>query len=176
MITALNVDVFTLIFSHIPDFEVLRTTAAAIETSSQHPLRSVILGRLLQFPLHLSSENLEDSKALIDHFIHNAEHANLVRDVVIVLGPSRKNIAERQRLQRYPLTEDLEQAGRAEELVKLLPELLKLTENLQHLDWSDSPPPNTEIFEGLSKNSTFTHLSIDCFGESDDFPDPGTTE
>ena len=33
MITALNVDVFTLIFSHIPDFEVLCTTATAIETS-----------------------------------------------------------------------------------------------------------------------------------------------
>ena len=33
MITALNVDVFTLIFSHIPDFKVLCTTATAIETS-----------------------------------------------------------------------------------------------------------------------------------------------
>ena len=41
MITALNVDVFTLIFSHIPDCEVLRTTATAIETSK--PLQQLFL-------------------------------------------------------------------------------------------------------------------------------------
>ena len=51
-------------------------------------------------------------------------------------------------------------------LVGLLPELLKLTNNLQYLDWSKYPPPDRETFEELSKHPTITHLSLDCSAES----------
>ena len=176
MTTALNEDIFALIFSHTSDFEVLRSMATAIGTSNQHPLRSVVLRRLLQSPYRLSSDNLEDSKALINHFVHNVEHTDLVRDIAITLGPSRKSIVEDQQFRPTNCAEDLKKAERAEELVKLLPELLKLTKNLQRLDWSKFPPPNRETFEELSKHSTFTHLSIDCSAESMDFPSAGVPD
>ncbi|KAF9792867.1 hypothetical protein BJ322DRAFT_80802 [Thelephora terrestris] len=173
MAATLNEDILTLIFSHTFDFNVLRTTAAAIGIKNQHPLHRVVLRRFLQLPLCLSSENLEDSEALINHFVHNAEHANLVRDIVIVLGPSRKYIAEHRELRNAHLPEDSKQPERAEALVKLLPELLKHTKNLQYLDWSKSPPPNRETFEELTEHSSITHLSLDCSEQSLGFPDPG---
>jgi hypothetical protein len=172
MTAILNEDILTLIFAHIFDFEVLRTAAAAIKSSNQHPLRSVVLRRLLQLPLRLSSENLEDSKALIKNLVNNVGRPQLVRDIAIVLGPSRKYIAERQEFYNARLVEDLKQAERAEALVESIPELLKQTTNIWHLDWSDSPPPNRETVEELSKNSAFTHLSLDCSAESFHFPDP----
>ncbi|KAF9793409.1 hypothetical protein BJ322DRAFT_127112 [Thelephora terrestris] len=172
MTAILNEDILTLIFAHIFDFAVLRTAAVAIKNSNQHPLRSVVLRRLLQLPLRLSSENLEDSKALIKNLVHNVGRAQLVRDIAIVLGPSRKYIAERQEFHNARLAEDLKQAERAEALVESIPELLKQTTNVWHLDWSDSPPPNRETVEELSKNSAFTHLSLDCSAESFHLPDP----
>lgn len=173
MAATLNEDILTLIFSHTFDFDVLRTTAAAIGTKNQHTLHRVVLRRFLQLPLCLPSENLEDSKALINHFVHHAEHANLVRDIVIVLGPSRKYIAEHRELRDAHLPEDSKQPERAEALVKLLPELLKHTKNLQYLNWSKSPPPNRETFEELTEHSSITHLSLDCSEQSVGFPDPG---
>ncbi|KAF9648602.1 hypothetical protein BDM02DRAFT_2236310 [Thelephora ganbajun] len=172
MTTALNEDIFTLIYSHVFDFEVLRTAATAIATTNQHPLRNVILHRLLQLPLRLSSENLDDSKALIDHFVRTVTHADLVQDIAIVLGPSRKTIAEHERFGEEALPEHLEQAERAEALVESLPDLLRLTENLQRLDWSRSPPPSREILKELSEHSLITSLSLDCSVDSHFFPDP----
>lgn len=172
MTVALNEDIFTLIYSHIFDFEVLRASATAVATDGQHPLRNVILRRLLQLPLRLSSESLDDSKALIDHLVRKATHADLVRDVTVVLGPSRKSIAEHERYGEEVLPEDLEQAERAEALVALLPELLKHTGNLQHLDWSRSPPPSEETLKELSEHSLITDLSLDCSVESCFIPDP----
>lgn len=172
MTVALNEDIFTLIYSHIFDFEVLRTTAVAVAVSKQHPLRNVALRRILQLPLRLSSEDLNDSKALIDHLIRKPAHADLVKNLTIVLGPSRKTIAEHERFGEEVLPADLEQAERAEALVILLPELLKCTENLQHLDWSRSPPPSREVLKELSEHSRITHLSLDCSVESYFVPDP----
>ena len=172
MTVALNEDIFTLIYSHIFDFEIFRATATAVVIDKQHPLRNVILRRLLQLPLRLSSENLDESKALIDHFVQKATHADLVRDVAVVLGPSRKYIAEHERYGEEVLPEYLEQAERAEALVALLPELLKHTGNLQHLDWSRFPPPSEEIFRELSQRSLFTDLSLDCSVESSFVPNP----
>ena len=146
MTVTLNGDIFTLIYSHVFDFEVLHDTTNALAISKRHPLRNVILRRLLQLPLYLSSEDLDDSKALINLLIRKPAHPNLVRDVVIVLGPSRKTIAEHDRFGEGALPEDREQAERAEALVALLPELLRRTENLQSLDWSRSPPPSREAF------------------------------
>lgn len=92
MTAILNKDIFSLIFSHIFNFELLRTTATTIRTSSQHPLRGVVLCRLLQLLLRLSSESLDYCNALINHFAHNVKHAGLVRDIAIVLGHSQKYI------------------------------------------------------------------------------------
>ena len=172
MTVALNEDTFTLIYSYIFDFEVLRATATAVVINEQHPLRSVTFRRLLQLPLRLSSENLGDSKALIDHLVRNAAHAELVQDITVVLGPSRKSIAEHERFGEEVLPKDLEQAERAEALVALLPELLKVTRNLQHLDWSRSPPPSNEALKELSEHSLITDLSLDCSVESWFVPDP----
>jgi len=172
MTVALNEDIFTLIYSHIFDFEVLRATATAVAIDKQHPLRNVILRRLLQSPLHISSENLDDSKALIEYLVRKATLADLVRDIAIVLGPSRKSIAERERFGEEALPGDLEQAERAEALVALLPELLNHTRNLQQLDWSRFPPPSKEILRELSHRSLLTDLSLDCSVESYFVPDP----
>ena len=168
MIVTLNEDVLTLVYSHIFDFEVLRITATAVKIAKQHPLRHTLLRRLLQLPLHLSSENLDDSKALVNHFVREAAHADIVQDIAIVLGPSRRTIAERERfgIGRRSRPEDLEQVERAEALVALLPGLLKCTGNLQRLDWSRSPPPSQEVLKELSDRSLVTHLSIDCSVES----------
>lgn len=172
MTVSLNEDIFTLIYSYTFDFEVLRTTATAIATNKQHPLHRVVLRRLLQLPLRLSSENLRDSKALIDHFVHNSTHVGLIRDIVIVLGPSRKSIAEHERFREIIRYEDRERAERAEDLVELLPELLRRTEYLQRLDWFKYPPPNREILKALSKRSLINHLSLDCSVEPHLWPDP----
>ena len=172
MTVALNEDIFTLIYSHIFDFKLLRTAATAVAISKQHPLRNVVLRRVLQLPLHLSSEDLHDSKALIDHLVRRTAHAELVRDIAILLGPSRKTIAEHERFGEEVLPEDLEQAERAEALVAFLPELLRRTENLQSLDWSRSPPPSRETLKVLSECSLITHISLDCSVESCFIPDP----
>ena len=172
MTATLNEDILTLIYSHILDFEVLRVTAIAVAIDKQHPLRNVILRRLLQLPLHLSSENLDDSKALIDHLVRKTTPADLVQDIAIALGPSRKSIAERERFGVEVLPENLEQAERAEALVALLPELLNRTRNLQRLDWSRSPPPSKEILKELSEHSLITDLSLDCSAESSFVPNP----
>jgi len=172
MIVALNEDIFTLIYSHIFDFKVLRTAATAVAISNQHPLRNVVLRRLLQLPLRLSSEDLHDSRALVDHLVQRTAHADLVRDIAIVLGPSRKTIAEHERFGEEALPEDLEQAERAEALVAFLPELLRRTENLQRLDWSRSPPPSKQTLKELSERSHLTHLSLDCSVESYFIPNP----
>ena len=171
MTTTLNGDIFTLIYSHISDFEVLWTAATAIAISKQHPLRDVVLRRLLQLPLRLSSDDLDNAKALIDHLVHNAAHADLVRDMAIVLGPSREFIAERERFGEVVLPGDLNQAEKSEALVALLPELLKHTKNLQRLDWFKSPPPNEKTLEELSEHSILTHLSLDCSVNSPYRPD-----
>lgn len=172
MTIALNEDIFTLIYSHTFCFEVLRATAAAVAINKRHPLRNVILRRVLQLPLFLSSESLDESKALINHLVRKATHADLVRDVTVVLGPSRKSIAEHERYGEEVLPEDLEQAERAEALVALLPGLLKHTRNLQHLDWSRSPPPNEETLKELSEHSLITDLSLDCSVKSSFIPNP----
>ena len=172
MTVTLNEDIFTLIYSHVFDFEGLRATATAVSIHKQHPLRNVILRRLLQLPLRLSSESLDDSKALIEYLVRKATSADLVQDIGIVLGPSRKSIAEHERFGEEALPEDLEQAERAEALVALLPELLNRTRNLQHLDWSRSPPPSKEILKELSEHSLITNLSLDCSVESCFVPDP----
>ena len=172
MTVALNEDIFTLIYSHIFDFEVLRFTTIAVAISKQHPLRNVTLRRILQLPLRLSSEDSNGSKALIDHLVRKPAHADFVRNLTIVLGPSRKTIAEQERFGQEVLPEDLEQAERAEALVTLLPELLRCTENLQCLDWSRSPPPSRETLKELSEHSRITHLSLDCSVESCFIPDP----
>ena len=172
MTVALNEDIFTLIYSYVFDFEVLRTTTIAVVISKQHPLRNVTLRRILQLPLRLSSEDLNDSKALIDYLVRKPAHADLVRNLTIVLGPSRKTIAEHERFGEEVLPEDLEQAERAEALVALLPELLRRTENLQCLDWFRSPPPSREVLEGLVEHTRITHLSLDCSVESCFIPDP----
>jgi len=172
MTITLNEDIFTLIYSHIFDFEVFRTTAIAVAIGKQHPLRNVTLRRILQLPLRLSSEELNDSKALINHLVREPTHADLVRNLAIVLGPSRKTIAEHERFGEEVLPEDLEQAERAESLVTLLPELLRCTRNLQCLDWSKSPPPSSETLKELSEHSRITHLSLDCSVESCFVPDP----
>jgi hypothetical protein len=172
MTCALSEDIFTPIYSHIFDFEVLRATAAALTNNKRHPLRKVVLQRVLQLPLRLSSENLNDSKMLINHFGHNAAHANLVRDIIIVLGLSRNTIAERRRFGGKVTPQDMENAERAEALVELLPELLRHTENLRRLDWSNFPPPSSETLRELSKHSPVTHLSLDCSVESEYVPEP----
>ena len=166
MTAVLNEDIFGLIYSQTFDFDTLRSTAAATTIDEQHPLRDVVLRRLLQLPLHLSSKNLEDSKALIDHLVHNSAHAELVRDIVVTLGPSRKSIAEDEKFGRGANPEDLKQAERAETLVELLPNLLRLTENLQRLDWCRSPLPNKEVLKELSEHSRVTYVSLDCSVES----------
>lgn len=94
MTATLNEDVFPLIYSHVFDFDVLRTTATALATNKLHPLRDVVLRRFLQLPLHLSSDNLDDSETLINYFVLNDARANLLRDIVIVLGLPLKAIAE----------------------------------------------------------------------------------
>jgi hypothetical protein len=157
MTITLNADLFTVIYSYIFDFEVLRTTATAVATNTQHPLRTIILRRLLQLPLRLESGNLDGSKALIVHFMRNPAHAHLVRDIAVVLGPSRKTLNRLERL------EDLERAIKAEALVELLPELLRRTRNLERLDWANFPPPSSESLKALSALSRVIHLSIDCF-------------
>lgn len=170
MTIVLNEDTLTLIYSNVFDFEVLRTAVTATAINKQHPLCGVVLRRLLQLPLRLSSKYLDDSKALIDHLVHNAARARVVQDVAIILGPSRKAIAERPPWQmRFA---DSKRADEADEFVKLLPELLKHTENLRHLDWSESPPPNISILKALSENSAITHLSLDCSADSSYLPDP----
>jgi hypothetical protein len=171
MTLTLNEDIFTLIYSHTFDFEVLRSAAIATATNKRHPLRSVVLRRLLQLPLRLSSGNLKDSKTLIDHFVRNPAHAYLVRDIAIVLGPSRTTLADHQRFYGNIRHEDLEEAEKAEALVELLPELLRRTENLRRLDWSKHPLPNKETLKGLSELSIIIHLSLDCSATSD-LPDP----
>lgn len=172
MTISLNEDTFTLIYSHIFDFAVLRATATAVAVNKQHPLRNVILRRLFQLPLHLSSKNLDDSRALIDYLVRETTHADLVRDIAIVLGPSRKSIAEHERFGEEVRPETLEQAERAEALVALLPKLLKRTGNLQRLDWSKSPPPSQETLQELSKRTLITDLSLDCSVESCFVPNP----
>ena len=173
MTVTLTGEIFTLIYSHIFDFEVLRTTTTAVAISKQHPLRNVTLRRLLQLPLHLSSQDLDDSKALIDHLIRKPAHADLVRDAAIALGPSRKTIVEYEQFgNRKAYPEDFEQMERAEALVALLPEVLRRTKNLQSLDWSKSPPPSRETFKELSEHSLITRLSLDCSVGSIFIPDP----
>ena len=174
MTATLNEDIFSLIFSHIFDFEALRATATAIEaTSSQHPLRGVILRRLLRLPLRLSSERLDDSNAFISHLVRNVERAGFVQDIAIALGPSRQAIAQRQLFWRHRLTEVLKEVERAEAFMNLLPELLRFAKNLQRLDWSRYPPPNRKMLEELSNHSTVTHLSLDCSEDSKEFLNPG---
>lgn len=172
MAIALNEDIFTHIYSYIFDLEVLRATATAVAIKKQHPLRNVTLRRFFQLPLRLSSEDLDCSKALINHLVRKPAHTDLVRDMAIVLGPSRKIIAEQERFGQEVLPEELEQAERADTLAALLPELLKRTKNLQRLDWSKSPLPSRETLEELSEHSLFTDLSLDCTVESRFIPDP----
>ena len=173
MTVVLNEDIFTLIYSHVFDFDVFRASATAVAINKRHPLRNVLLRRLLQLPLYLSSESLDDSKALIDYLVREpTAPTDLVRNIAIVLGPSRKFIAERKRFGAKVLPKDLEPAKRAEALVALLPELLNRTRNLQHLDWSKSPPPSKEILKELSEHSIITDLSLDCSMESSLLPDP----
>lgn len=172
MCVALNEDIFTLIYSHVFDFEILRATAIAVVISKQHPLRNILLRRLLQLPLCLSSGGLGSSKALIHYLVRKPAHASLVRNLAVTLGPSRKTIAEHERFGEEAVPEDLEQAEKAEALVTLLPELLRHTENLQRLDWSRSPPPSRETLKELSEHSRITHLSLDCSVESCFIPDP----
>jgi len=172
MTATLNEDIFTLIYSYIYDFEVLRATATAVAVVKEHALRNVIVRRLLRLPLSLSSKSLDDSKALIDHLVRKPAHAGLVRDIAVILGPSRKTIAEGERYGKNVLPEDFEEVERAETLVALLPELLKRTGNLQRLDWFKSPPPSRETLRELSEHSLITHLSLDCSVESPLFPDP----
>lgn len=172
MTLTLNEDIFTLIYSHTFDFDLLRATATATVTNKRHPLRNVVLRRLLQLPLRLSSGSLKDSTALVDHFVRNPAHGNLVRDIVIVLGPSRRTLAENERFWGIPRHDDLEKAAKAEALVELLPELLRCTEHLRRLDWSKYPLPNRETLKVLSEGSLLDHLSLDCSVESDFFLDP----
>ena len=149
----LNEDIFTLIYSHIFDFHVLWTTAIAVAAYKHHPLRDVLLRRLLQLPLRLSSQHLDDSKALIDHFARNDARANLVRDVVVVLGPLKGY---------WTRPSELKQTENADVLTKLLPRLLGRTENLRRLDWSRFPSPGRDILEELLDHSLISHISIDC--------------
>lgn len=173
MIVLLNEDIFVLIYSYVFDFEALCATATAVAVERHHPLRNIILRRVLQLPLRLSSEKLDDSKALIDHLVHKPAHANLVRDLAIVLGISRKAIAERERYHIGRVNPRcFEELERAEVLAPLLPGLLRCTENLQRLDWSKSPPPSEEALDELSKRSRMVHLSLDCSVDSMLFPDP----
>lgn len=170
MTIVLNEDILTLVYSHVLDFEVLRATATATAINEQHPLRGVVLCRLLQLPLRLSSKDFDDSKALIVHLIHNALRAGVVQNIVVILGPSRKAIAERPPWQMR--IADLKRADKADEFVKLLPELLKHTKNLRRLDWSECPPPNISVLKELSEHSAVTHLSLDCSAGSIYLPDP----
>lgn len=171
MTVVLNEDIFTLIYSYVC-FEDLRATAAAVAVEKHHPLRDVLLRRVSQLPLRLSSEEMDDSKAFIDHFVRKPAHANLLRDLTIVLGVSRRVIAERERHGHVIPPRYFEELERAEALAPLLPGLLRCTENLQRLDWSKSPPPSREASEELSKCSHITHLSLDCSVDSLLFPDP----
>ena len=112
---------------------------------------------------------MEDSRAVIQHFVHNPTHADLIRDIVIVLGPSRKSIAEDLLFLtgRGICTPDPYLAAQmAEALVELLPGLLRRTKNLQYLDWFDFPSPNLETLKILSELSFISHLSIDCAASS----------
>jgi hypothetical protein len=172
MTATLNEDTLTLIYSNAFDFTDLRTAATAIATEKQHPLRDVVLRRLLQLPLRLSSENLDDSKALIDHLSQNPRYAELVREITVILGPSRKYIAEHQLYGGRADPEDPKRAERAEELVGQLPKLLRRTVNLQRLDWSRSPLPSKEVLVELSEHSRVTHVSLDCSVESDFLQNP----
>ena len=172
MTAILNEDILDLIYSHTFDFEDLRTTATAVAINKHHPLRGIVLHRLLQLPLRLSSEDLEDSTALIDHFVRNAARADLIREIAIILGPSRKAIAESGRFGRGTRPEDVRQAERAEALVESLPELLRRTGNLQRLDWTKSPPPSKETLKVLFEHSRVTHVSFDCSVGSIILPDP----
>lgn len=162
MTVALNEEVFTQIYSYTFDFEVLRVTATAIANNKHHPLRAVVLRRLLQLPLRLSNEYLKDSKELIDHFIHNPARARAVQNIVIGLEPSGRSFSGNEGNFRTVHGEKLGKGERTETLVDLLPELLRWTENLQHLDWSESFSPNREILEALSEHSIISHLSLDC--------------
>ena len=172
MAVTLNEDIFTLIYSHVFDFEVLHATAKAVAIDKRNPLRNVILHRLLQLPLYLSSGEWDESKALVSHFVRNPTHAALIQNLVVVLGTSRKTIAEHERYGQEALPKDVEQAERAEALVASLPKLLTRTENLRRLDWSKSPPPSREILKELSEHSRINHLSLDCSVDSYFFPDP----
>ena len=172
MTVILNEDIFTLIYSHIFDFDVLRTAVIAAAISKQHPLRNVTLRRILQLPLHLSSEEFNDSAAFIDHLVQKPAHADLVRNLRIVLGPSRKTIAEQRWYGRKIPPKEPKRVDRAEVLVALLPELLRCTKNLQRLDWSKSPTPSREALKELFKHSCITHLSLDCSVGSTFIPDP----
>src|SRR5258705_130041 len=138
--TTLNEDIFTLIYSHVFDFDIFCATAIAIAAGKHHPLRNVVLRRFLQLPLCLSSKNLDDSSALIDYLVRNTACAGLVRDIKIILGPSRSRLAEFERFGQMDLFIPLQQAEKAEVLANLLPELLRHTGNLQRLDWSNYPP------------------------------------
>lgn len=172
MAVTLNEDIFTLIYSYIFNFDVLRTATTAIAINKKHPLRQVVLRRLLQLPLRLSSEDLRGSKALIDHFARNPTQAGLVRDVAIFLGPSRRSIVENELFWGNVRHEDLEKAERGEALVEMLPKLLSHTENLRYLDWSRCPHPNRETLKELSEHSLISHLSLDCSVESYIIPNP----
>ena len=141
MYVVLNEDIFTLIYSHIFDFNVLCASATAVAINklhplkagiqprlqrqswvAAHPLRNVLLRRLLQLSLYLSSENLDDSKALIDFLVREpTAPTDLVRDIAIVLGPSRKFIAERKRFGSKVLPEDLVPAERQKRLWRCFP-------------------------------------------------------
>ena len=161
----LNEDVFTVIYSHTFDFDVLRATATAVSSHKQHPLRAVVLRRLLQLPLRLSSDHLDDSKDLIDHFVRNDARANLVRDIVVVLAP--------RNWPRYRVKlSEVKGAENANVLMGLLPQLFGRTENLRRLDWSRFPSPSGDILKELLDHSLITHLSIECAVDSQDFRIP----
>ena len=172
MTVVLNEDIFTLIYSNVFDFEVLDATAKAVAINKRNPLRNVTLHRLLQLPLYLSSGEWDKSKALVDYFVRNPAYAVLIQSLLVVLGTSRRTIAEHERYGQAALPKDLEQAEKAEALEALLPGLLRCTKNLQRLDWSKSPPPSRETLKELSEHSRITHLSLDCSVEYYIIPDP----
>jgi hypothetical protein len=172
MTVTLNEHILTQIYFHTFDFEALLATATATAINKQHPLREVVLRRLLQLPLRLSSENFKESNALIVHLVRNPARARLVRDISIVLGPSRRSLTEIVPMAEQVRHEILKKVERAEALAQLLPELWRHTENLQRLDWSYYPPPSGEILKELSERTTISHLSLDCSMGSEFFPDP----
>jgi hypothetical protein len=164
----LNASIYTLIFLHIHEFDCIRRAIEAVSLSKKHPLRHVLLRKLLNRDIFLSSRSyhIQQSESLISFLIENPHLAERIQTVWLTLDADSSSDDSNDD-SSYDSSDD--HSGSASEIEAINLRLAKMTQNLlkemrglKTIEWRGAPGPDEEclrMFAGLERLEKF---AIDC--------------